>query len=219
MSDIDLIPNEYRLWLWQLRWLKGFGVALALLFIVYTAGYALTTNLLKNTVSEMAKLQKEKAITTMQRDKLQRLDDEQKELERQWTLLNGLRGGTTVQDILRVTDNAFSSNDLWFTNWQFARTGVVVDKKKRTLDSGYFIIVPTKNTGDKEGEAWEIQTHVKISGQALNHAALSGFVSRMLEQPQISNVRILQTSLLRTSAGSVVVFELAVMVGSLKGTA
>jgi hypothetical protein len=219
MADIDLIPNEYRLWLWQLRWLKGFGIALALLVIVFITGYVLTANQLKNTVSEMAKLQKEKAITTMQRDKLQRLDNEKNELERQWTLLNGLRGGTTVQDILRVTDKAFGNNDLWFTNWQFARTGVVIDNKESTRESGYFIIVPSKNANNKDGESWEIQTHVKISGQALNHAALSGFVSRMLEQPQISNVRIVQTSLLRNNAGSFVVFELAVMVSSLKGAA
>jgi len=215
MADIDLIPNEYRLWLWQLRWLKGFGIALVLLVLIYGIGYGVTVTGLKSTQSEMAKLQKEKAISTMQREKLQRLDEEKIEMERQWTLLNGLRGGTTVQDILKVTDRAFNSNDLWFTDWQFARTGVVVDKKERRLDSGYFIIVP-KNKKDPEGEAWEIQTHLKISGQALNHAALSGFVSRLLQQPQISNVRILQTSLRKSSVGSLVAFELAVMVGSLK---
>ena len=118
-----------------------------------------------------------------------------------------------------MIDRAISAGDLWFVDWQFSRAGVVVNPKQQTLNSGYFIVVPNKNASNAESEAWEIQTHLKIRGQALNHAALSVFVGRLLEQPQIYDVRIQQTTLKRRTNGSVVEFELAIMVHNLKDKA
>lgn len=216
MADIDLIPNDYRYWLWQLRLLKGVAIVIVLLIVIAVAGYGSIAYLAKDAKSELARLQKEKAISTFQRDKWQQLNDEKAELEGQWNLLSGLRGGTTVRDILLMTDKAIIDSDLWFIDWQFSRSGVVVASNKQTLNSGYFIVVPSDRPDSHEGEAWEIQTHLKIKGRALNHATLSSFVRRLLKQPQIFDVRILQTTQARNGSGRFVEFELAIMVHNLK---
>ena len=53
MDDIDLIPNDYRHWLWQLRWLKGLAIAIVVLILVYVAGYGIVIHLTKNTRAEL----------------------------------------------------------------------------------------------------------------------------------------------------------------------
>jgi len=219
MPDIDLIPNNYRYWLWQLRLLKGVAITIVLLVVIAVAGYGGVTYLVKEKKLELAQLQKEKAISTFQRESWQQLNDQKTELERQWGLLNGLRGGTTVRDILMMIDRAIVAGELWFVDWQFARSGVAVAAHEQTQERGYFIVVPRDRADSHEGEAWEIQTHLKIRGRALNHAALSSFVSRLLEQPKIFDVRILQTTQARNGNVSVVEFELAIMVLNLKRAA
>jgi hypothetical protein len=51
-----------------------------------------------------------------------------------------------------------------------------------------------------------------IKGQAKDHAALSRFVRKLFEQPEIQDVRILNTS--RLSDERIVNFDLAVTVNS-----
>ena len=66
----------------------------------------------------------------------------------------------------------------------------------------------------KEQETWKIQTHMEVSGHATDHQALSSFVRRVLQQPQISDVRILNTQQQAIADQTVVDFRLVITVNS-----
>ena len=55
---------------------------------------------------------------------------------------------------------------------------------------------------------------MKISGRALDHAALAAFVARLVQQEEISDVRVLRTARRAGEVKPVVDFELAVAVAS-----
>ncbi len=215
MAEIDLIPADYRYWIWQLTWLKRISAAV----IAGVIALSVTTFYLNQrghkVNAELEKLQLEKAINQQQRQSLEALMLNKAELERQWNLLNGLRGGTTVENILVVIDRALNQNDIWFNNWHFNRAGVVVDKAPDNVGTGYFIVVP--NTGKNvQGmpETWKISTHITIRGGAVDHAAFSGFVQRLIAQPEIADVKIIKTSLVRVRGVKIVDFDLSILVNN-----
>ena len=61
-------------------------------------------------------------------------------------------------------------------------------------------------------EAWLIETQMKIDGEALDHAALSGFVSRLVSQAAIHSVRVVRTETVVVQQRPLVRFSLDVVV-------
>jgi hypothetical protein len=57
-----------------------------------------------------------------------------------------------------------------------------------------------------------MDTHMEIRGQAVDHSTLAQFVSRLLDQPRIEQVRVVNTRVRPLAAVEVVDFELAVVV-------
>ncbi len=110
-------------------------------------------------------------------------------------------------------DRSLAGDELWFLNWRFRRAGVSVGPDQKTRNSGYFVVMP-QGEQQSASQAWQIETHMQIKGQAIDHSALSRFVKSLFEQPEIHNVRVLKTSLRRYAATSVVDFDLAVVVNS-----
>ena len=112
-----------------------------------------------------------------------------------------------------AVDRALKDGSVWFTSWSFLRAGVEAEREKRGVNTGYFIVIPQGEGADPE-PAWQIKTHMEIKGQARDHAAMSDFVRRLLDQPQIGDIRVLNTRQHRYSLATVVDFELAVVVNS-----
>lgn len=55
---------------------------------------------------------------------------------------------------------------------------------------------------------------MEVSGQALNHSKLAALVSRLIDQPEISDVQILKTALRTYTSTEVIDFDLAITVDS-----
>ncbi|MGI9295619.1 MAG: hypothetical protein ACR2PS_16690 [Pseudomonadales bacterium] len=215
MADIDLIPQEYRYWLWQLNWLKRSAVGLSTLLVLATAGYFYLDITANTTQQKLQALQQQKAITQQQQHELEQLSNSKEELARQWHLLNGLRGGTSVESILAVIDKALLDKQVWFLDWQFARAGQAAKRKRQTSNTGYFVVA----SGDSKGEPampdrWQVDTHITIKGQAIDHAAFSGFVQRLLSQAEIADVKVVKTALSRISDINIVDFDIAILVNN-----
>lgn len=211
MADIDLIPGDYRtrIWLHGKARLLGFGVAGMLLItaIVFT-GMQLTSGKLTGRISE---LQKQQAISTQHSEAITRLSENKQSLEHKLALLNNLRSGAAAQEMFATIDRAMSAGDVWFDHWEFRRSGSTVEQKEEVSSNGYFIILPSGND-TTTGSAWKIETHMTIKGQAKDHSALSRFVRRLYNQPEIFNIKILNTS---TAANMKAVdFNLAVIVNT-----
>ena len=92
------------------------------------------------------------------------------------------------------------------------RAGSRTSEQPRGVNTGYFIVIPEGDRASKkEQEAWQIETHMEVSGQATDHEALSSFVRRVLQQPQIGDVRILNTQQQVSVDRTVVDFRLEVL--------
>ncbi len=215
MADIDLIPREYRYWLWQLQWLKQSAVGLSGVLALATAGYLYLDITAAATQKKLQTLQQQQAITQQQQQELEQLSNSKAELARQWTLLNGLRGGTSVESILTVIDRALVDQQVWFLDWEFARAGHAAKRPRQSSNSGYFVISSGKNKGEPSmPDRWQVDTHITIKGQAIDHAAFSGFVQRLLQQAEIADVKVVKTALSRISDVNIVNFDIAILVNN-----
>ena len=102
------------------------------------------------------------------------------------------------------------------TKWQFRRAGNRVEQDAVTVNTGYFIVVPS-GEGNRKEEAWKIETWMEIQGQALDHVAMSEFVTNLTRQPEIGNVRIVSTRLNQSRRARLVDFSLEIIVAADKG--
>ena len=215
MTDIDLVPNDYRAMIWLRNNVKKtvtvIGVSLLATIMIYALLHVLSGRL----DQRIGVLQSKQAITTQQREALTQLGSHRAGLERKLNLLTGLRGGTVAARMFVTIDRAMPGDDVWFLDWGFRRAGTTVEREQQTGSNGYFIIIPAAD-GEESNAAWKIETHMTFKGQARDHSALSGFVRRLYQQPEIENVRILNTT--KDSQGKYVDFNLAVTVNSGRAT-
>ncbi len=214
MSEIDLIPDDYRQYLMLKYWLKVLVLlVLMVLILVFSVKYIYSYKT-KHIQDKIISLQQQKAINTRQSIELASIKEKKSELQLQWDLLSGLRSGAAVESMLKMIDRSLVGNDVWFTNWKFRRAGLLVDIKPEEVNTGYFIVIP-KGESVSKGNKRQVQTNMTIKGQARDHAALSDFVQRLLRQPEVYDVKVLRTSLTRYSMISVVDFDVTVIVNTL----
>lgn len=218
MADIDLIPSGYRYWTWQLSTLKRFASWLIFL-VVISLGLAFFWNMqAKKIYASTESLQNRMDITQSQRKHLENLINQKNELEHQWKLLYDLRGGTTVEKVLAAIDSVLVPDEVWFLDWRFIRAGYAVDAIEQTEDTGYFIVVSRKNPNSNEpSEMWKINTHISIKGQAKDHASFSSFVQRLIDKPEISDIRVEKTALRELKKGKIVDFNIVVVISNHRG--
>ena len=213
MSDIDLIPQAYRTRRWQVRWMKYAATLLASLAGVLVLSLLALNTATNNARARVEALKVRQVATAQQRAEIERLGSEKTELEQQFRLLSNLRSGAAAGDMFMTIDRALTSNDVWFRNWQFQRAGVMVGAEARTVNTGYFVVVPD-GTDQPASDDLRVQTHMAIRGQARDHSALSGFVRRLFVQPEIDDIRIRRTSLADGNQADTVDFELAVVLNT-----
>ena len=213
MSDIDLIPQAYHTRRWQSRWIMYTVILLASLIAILASGTFAIGAATDNARTNVAALQLQQSITAQQRADLEKMGSEKAGLEGQFRLLSGLRSGAAAEKMFVTVDRALTGDDVWFLKWQFQRAGVVVNGEARTVNTGYFIVVPD-GVDQPAADDLRVQTHMTIQGQARDHSALSGFVRRLLEQTEIDDVRIRRTSLNRSNQSGVVDFDLAIVLNT-----
>jgi hypothetical protein len=213
MSELDLIPQDYRNKLTQRAMLGQYLIAFVILNVLVLAAGGLFAHLTRQATTQIQTLKSQSAITEQQQARLEQLGSQQSEYERRWSLLRGLRAGAAVEDIFKIIDRALVNEDLWFVDWSFRRAGVVVDGETRAVETGYFLIV----SDDKETSEvpnWQVETHMTLEGRALDHQALSKFVRALFEQPDIMDVSVRRTSLTDYANDRVVSFDLTIILNS-----
>jgi len=213
MSDIDLIPQAYRTWRWQARWMKFTACLVAGLTATLVLTWTVLGLAIDNVSKDVEALQNKLSHTAQQQADIERLGAEKDELERQFRLLSNLRRGAAAGDMFVTVDNALISDDIWFRNWKFERAGIMVGEELETVNTGYFVVVPEGADHLASGQL-RIQTNMEIRGQALDHSALSSFVRRLFVQPGIDDIRIRRTSLIDRNRADTVDFELAVILNT-----
>ena len=207
MDEIDLIPENYRIRVWKLGILKIFIIVFCVFLITSGVVYGALEYVKRDTNFEISKLFKVKEAAARQRDTLNILRNEKKELDYQWALLSGLRSAVAAEDLFIAIDKSIQSIDIWFTSIRFQRAEVEVSENSE-VNTGYFVIV----TPGEEKESWAIGTKMLITGEVPNHSTLSTFVENLLDQPEILDVNVLETSTSNKDNAKSVQFNLAITI-------
>lgn len=213
MPDIDLIPGDYRAWIAQRRLVrKAAALTIAVNLAVIAAGGLLALATAKADARADG-LQAANSITGQQQQQLQQLTDQQAVYEKQWSLLRGLRAGAAIEDVFSLIDRALVADKLWFLEWGFKRAGIVVDGATADAQTGYFVIVSETSNGRASVE-FDVETHMRIRGQASDHQALSSFVRALFEEPDVKDVNVQRTGSASYGNGRVVEFDLVIVLQS-----
>jgi hypothetical protein len=211
MAEIDLIPRDYRNRVFIFDWGKRLSVTMAAFMVVSIVSYVLLNLSNRKLAENVVILQQKQQTITQDRDELRAIVEKKERLQRQWNLLKNLRNNTAASKMFVIVDRAISSGDLWFMNWEYERSDDMVELQPESTHTGYYIVLSDK-AEQGVGEAWEIKTRMTIKGQARDHSALSRFVRQLYEQAEVQDVRILNTSLVKTD--SVVNFDMVVTINS-----
>ena len=213
MHELNLIPASYMERLKIKRWCQLFWCVFAsVLAIVFGLRFAIINKTMAlNTKIEIRQIDKQSSIN--QQQKYNALVAVEVKLKKEREILNGLRGGPSAKQILLAVDRVMP-DDVWFTQWSFNRAGEITPVQPATVQTGYFIIIPQDANGSPNQQAWKLNTHMEISGQARNHSSLSGFIRNLINQPEIDDVKVINTSLRSYTSSQVVEFNLVVIINN-----
>jgi hypothetical protein len=210
MSEIDLIPFDYRHSLRLRGWFQKFAIAFCCVVVCMLALKLGLDHRVRVKHRELAELQAAEAMASQQRARLAELERERGDAQKRLSILDGLRGGASSEALFSTVDDAFLRG-IWFLDWTFKRAGELVENDGKAVQTGYFVVVPLDEPNQPD-RAWRMDTHMEIRGQAVDHSTLAQFVSRLLDQPRIEQVRVVNTRVRPFAAVEVVDFELAVVV-------
>jgi len=216
MNEIDLFPDELRKQLLFARWFRFTGYTVVLLTILSVVAFVLLREASARIEEQIQYFQSQREITTTNRRQLEQLNQQKSDLQQQLDLLGGLRSGASAEQMFLMIDRALPGPDVWLTNWKFRRAGTPIDQRQQAVSTGYFIVIPADNQ-NRPAETWQIETHMTIQGQALDHSAMSRFVLNLTQQPEIENVRIVNTRSNQGKQVRLVDFSLDIVVSARKG--
>ncbi len=211
MNEIDLFPDELRRQLMFTRWFKRAASILIGVTLVIGVSFAALRQANSEIEEQIQYFQDQREITNTNRQQLGQLKQDKVDLQQQLNLLSGLRSGASAEKMFLMLDRALPGPEVWLTNWKFRRAGSQVENTAETVNTGYFIVIPAGSSSRKE-ETWKIETHMNIQGQALDHSAMSEFVLNLTQQPEIENVRIVNTRLNQSRREKLVDFSLDIIV-------
>ena len=212
MNEIDLIPASYRRALQLRRWLRWFAIGMSILVIALGGIHFALGRLLEARSAEIAQLEAALARRQAEEVEIASLSHTARQRSTWIEVLKGLRGTTAATDLFPAVEAA-AEHSLWFSNWKFRRAGEVVENRPESVRTGYFIVLPLAE-GEERERAWLMNTHIEISGQAGDHSILAQFVNRLVQRPEIDEVRILDSRRSGRPPGSRIQFELAASVGT-----
>ena len=216
MYDIDLIPPEYHKKRLYSGWLKIAGLSLLILSAASIASFFWLRLESAELQQKIEQLQSEKTISNATRQQIEQLNQQKKDLSQQLKLLAGLRSGAPAEQMFVTIDAALPAKNVWVTGWKFRRAGTPVENVNKTVSTGYFLVIPQGTNGSPVGqqETWKIETQMTLQGQSMDHAALSEFVLNLTRQPEIEQVRIVNTRLTELNKIKLVNFSLEIVVSS-----
>jgi len=211
MREVDLVPADYRMVIRFVRRAKLVGLCLLVAVTLMAIGHRSLKSIADRDRRAIASLQARQSASTEQRQELEGLREQQRRLERRLALLTAMRGGPTAGNMLAIIDHAVAAGGVWFTNWRFGRAGAEVEHDAEAVHAGSFVVLPP-DAEHPEAKEWRVETHMEIKGHARDHSALSDFVNRLYDLPEIVDARVLITSVRPFGNGTIVDFDLAVVV-------
>ena len=212
-EELNLIPASYQERLKIQQGCHVFLFAFLLICLLIVFGHFNIANKIENIKLTINKLQKDKSFNLQQQQTYNNLLTTEQVLQKNLEILSGLRGGPPVIQIFKVIDRVMNGA-VWFDQWSFQRAGEMTEVKPETVQTGYFIIIPQEVNNTNTQQAWKLNTHMDISGKAMDHTRFSLFVRALIDQPEIEDVKVISTNLRSFTNYQLVDFKIIVIVNN-----
>jgi hypothetical protein len=211
MHEFNLIPADYREREQIEKKLTVFAcILIALLLTIGGLHYGLQRKTL-NLQSEIQILEEGKMLTLQQQQKFNDLLAQERSLTKRLEIFNALRGGPPARQLFLAIDRVLDGS-VWFTQWKFQRAGEIVEASPQPGKNGYFITIPEDTSGSGKPQTWLLKTNMQIAGQAVDHSSLSAFVNKLIELPEVEDVKVLNTNLKTYSSTQAIDFNLILII-------
>jgi hypothetical protein len=210
--EMDLIPASYRERQKIQHWCHLFLIVFVVICLAIVMCRFSLANKAEKTRLIVSNLQKDKSFNLQQQQTYNELLATERVLQKNLEILSGLRGGPSVRHIFTVIDRVMNGS-VWFDEWSFQRAGEMTEVKQKTVQRGYFIIIEQDGNNNKK-QAWKLNTHMDIKGQAKDHSSLSHFVTALINQPEIEDVKVISTNLRNYTTYQVINFQIIVTVNN-----
>ena len=209
MAEVDLIPDDYHQAANLKRFSKKIFFVFAIIMLLVALGKGLLSFLVAMENKRTMTLETSEVLIVEQRNLLEKLRTQKTDLQQRLTLLNSLRGGPQAEKMFRIIDRVVNQS-VWFTSLRFKRTGEDLQALSKNRNTGYIRVV--QQTDNRQRGELQGQMQMEINGQALNHSALADLVKKLLNQPEVQDVHILNTSTLQYTSGQITAYKLMVTI-------
>ena len=202
MTDINLIPRDYSEARRLRRWLRSFGLALALVAAVTAIGRGWIALRLSDALPSVEHMRQQVKLAVDRQSQLAALDARKATADSRLASLHALRDNATWVAMFQAIEHAYNRN-LWFDELAFSRIIQIESPPPGTPPAALAVGLLPVTAPPRIGHSFEIKGH------ALDHAAIGDFMRSIAEQPGVGAVRLTDTGLRRYSTIEVVDFSLA----------
>lgn len=209
MSEIDLIPDDYRQML-KLRFvLKIFIVSLVLLLVSIGSGKYILNQKVSHLDSSVKEFEQKRHLLEMQQHRMSDLANTQEEMRNHAAVLTSLRNGQGTKQIFQLIDQTFVEG-VWFETLSFSQNGQLSELGSNSgSNTDKSDQIQLKNNQGSL-QTWKVKKQLSISGHSVNHSTLATLVGQLSSSPEVRDVRVLKTKLSEHHLMEVVSFELAI---------
>ena len=220
MAEVDMIPKSYRDVVQLQRTLRQFGMAL---LVLLTAGLLALAGLRWRIAVDTPRLALLRTATDeaeTARKQLDALRARKASLNQSLGVLIALRGGGEVGRAAAAIEQAMGAG-VWFNDLHFlheeqavAAVGAAAagaPSAAASTASGFTVVLPAEIGGKPsttELQTWRLSKAISVSGNAVDHAALTEFLRKLAEQPAIADVRFLNSKLRAAEGRPTIEFNL-----------
>lgn len=212
MADIDMIPRSYREALRVRRTLAAYGIALAALVLAGAGASALLRWRVAVETPRLTQLRADAVQAGALRTQLAGVQRRKDALAGDVEALAALRGAGEAAQLAQVFD-ATLDDKVWIERLHFSRTRERLrEPLPSPLPPGAVMLATAAGApaGTPAGaQAWQLASHVEITGQALDPAAMTRFLSALAAQPALTRVRLVNSGAAPAEQGGTVVFGAA----------
>lgn len=159
---------------------------------------------------EIEILQNAQNFNLHQQQKFNELLAQERLLTKRLEILDGIQGRVSAKQVFKAIDRVLDDH-IWFTRWTFRRTIEVADLLPQSITAND-IVIPEGDSGTNKSQICRLDTIMEINGQVLNHSKLALFVSNLIKQPEIADVKVLSTGLKQYTTTQAIDFKIAVTI-------
>lgn len=205
MADIDMIPRSYRDAQRVKRLLAAYGAALAVLAVAGGGASILLRWRVAVETPQLDRMRNDSALAGTLRTQLIGAQQRKDALAGDVDALALLRGAGDTASLAQVLDGTLNDK-VWIEQLRFSRTREAL---REPLPSPLPPGTVRASQAQGQPQTWQLASHVELSGQALDHRAMTDFLGALAAHPALGQVRFLNSSEAPAEEGGAVAFGAA----------